>query len=52
MTLIDLGTIDLGKKGQGEINLGVIDFGGGWTPHGPDFNQDFNQDFLIGTTTD
>lgn len=44
--------IDLGNGSQpvidlAEINLGVIDLGGGTSSwhRGPDFNADFNQDF-------
>ena len=53
MEPIDLGSINLGKQSDPkEINLGTIDLGGGTSTwrRGPDFNDDFNNDFRIEET--
>lgn len=46
--VINLAKIRLGKAVLGKAPLAGVDFSGGRGPAGPDFNDDFNNDFLIG----
>jgi hypothetical protein len=44
--VINLAKIPLGKAVLG-VRLSGIDFSGGRGPKGPDFNDDFNNDFFV-----
>lgn len=45
-SVINLGKIRLGKIALGKVRLGGINFGGP-RQKGPDYNADYNDDFLV-----